>query len=66
MAATINDRAAVRPTNWAGRIGSALLDRILGPISELIRWGEPWDLEMDDPLLDRDHAARATSLDLWS
>ena len=29
-----------------------MIDRLLQPFTEMVRWGEPWDVEDDDPLLD--------------
>lgn len=29
-----------------------MLLRLMQPFSDLVRWGEPWDVEDDDPLLD--------------
>ena len=29
-----------------------MLMRLMQPFSDLVRWGEPWDVEDDDPLLD--------------
>ena len=29
-----------------------MLMRLMQPISDLVRWGEPWDVEDDDPLLE--------------
>ena len=28
------------------------LTRLLQPFTEMVRWGEPYDVEDDDPLLD--------------
>ena len=41
---------------------SALLG-LLAAMGSLVRWGEPWDIEHDDPLLDRDGVEGA---DLWA
>jgi hypothetical protein len=30
----------------------SLITRLVQPFSELVRWGEPWDVEDDDPLCD--------------
>ena len=30
----------------------SMLDRLMQPFSDLVRWGEPWDVEDDDALLD--------------
>jgi hypothetical protein len=30
----------------------SVLTRLLEPFTDLVRWGEPHDLEDDDPLLD--------------
>lgn len=33
-------------------IGSRTLSRLAGPFTDLVRWGEPWDVEDEpDPLL---------------
>jgi len=29
-----------------------VLTRLVQPFAELVRWGEPWDVEDDDPLLE--------------
>ena len=29
-----------------------MLTRLVEPFTELVRWGEPWDVEDDDPLFD--------------
>jgi len=31
----------------------SLLLGLFSSIASVIRWGEPWDIENDDPLLDR-------------
>lgn len=37
--------------------------RIAAAFAELVRWGEPWDVEDDDdPLLDRPGGVEAASL----
>ena len=28
--------------------------RLMQPFSDLVRWGEPWDIEDDDPLFEDD------------
>jgi hypothetical protein len=30
----------------------SMLRRLVKPFTELVRWGEPWDVEDDDVLLD--------------
>ena len=30
----------------------SMLTRLVKPFTELVRWGEPWDVEDDDLLLD--------------
>ena len=30
--------------------------RLVQPFSDLVRWGEPWDVEDDDPLLECDES----------
>ena len=40
-----------------------MLTRLVGPLTELIRWGEPWDVEDDDPLLD--HGSRCDDSFSW-
>jgi hypothetical protein len=39
----------------------AALLRLVRPFSDLVRWGEPWDVEDDDPLLDSDDAVSSWS-----
>lgn len=39
----------------------SMLLRLIQPFSDLVRWGEPWDVEDDDPLLEIDDA-----LSVWS
>jgi hypothetical protein len=29
-----------------------MLIRLIEPFADLVRWGEPWDVEDDDPLCD--------------
>jgi hypothetical protein len=44
---------------------SSPLLRVAGAFADLVRWGEPWDVEDDDdPLLDR--PAMADSGSLWA
>jgi hypothetical protein len=33
-----------------------MLTRLMQPFSDLVRWGEPWDVEDDDPLLDAEES----------
>jgi hypothetical protein len=33
-----------------------MLLRLMQPFSDLVRWGEPWDVEDDDPLLECDES----------
>ena len=41
---------------------SAILG-VLGSLTSVIRWGEPWDIELDDdPLLER---GAADDLSIW-
>jgi hypothetical protein len=42
-----------------------MLNRLVQPFSELVRWGEPWDIEDDDPLLDAP-CRSDESFNLWS
>jgi hypothetical protein len=30
----------------------SVIQRLVQPFSDLVRWGEPWDVEADDPLDD--------------
>ena len=30
----------------------SVINRLLEPFADLVRWGEPYDVEDDDPLLD--------------
>lgn len=41
-----------------------MLTRIVGPLSDLIRWGEPWDVEDDDPLCE--HSRSDEPFNLWA
>ena len=43
----------------------SVLTRLVQPFSELVRWGEPWDVEDDDPLLDSPSRSDE-SFNLWS
>jgi hypothetical protein len=43
----------------------SVLIRLVRPFSDLVRWGEPWDIEDDDPLLDGT-PGRDDSFNLWS
>ena len=42
-----------------------MLNRLVQPFSDLVRWGEPWDVEDDDPLLDPTSTRSDESFDLW-
>ena len=33
-----------------------MINRLIQPFSDLVRWGEPWDVEDDDPLFENDDA----------
>ena len=44
----------------------SLLTRLLEPFTDLVRWGEPWDVEDDDPLLDSPQVAFEESAGLWA
>ena len=33
-----------------------MLLRLIQPFSDLVRWGEPWDVEDDDPLFEGDES----------
>jgi hypothetical protein len=43
----------------------SVLTRLVRPFSELIRWGEPWDVEDDDPLYESGGARSDESFNLW-
>ena len=43
-----------------------LLTRLLEPFTDLVRWGEPWDVEDDDPLFEPSAGADETSFSLWT
>lgn len=43
----------------------SVLNRLVQPFSELVRWGEPWDVEDDDPLLDAGPSRSDESFNLW-
>jgi hypothetical protein len=42
-----------------------MLTRLIEPFTELVRWGEPWDLEEEDPLLESSGQSDE-SFSLWS
>lgn len=42
-----------------------MLTRLVQPFSDLVRWGEPWDVEDDDPLLDSGSSRSDESFNLW-
>jgi hypothetical protein len=44
----------------------ALLHRLVQPFSDLVRWGEPWDVEDDDPLFDSGPSRSDEAFNLWS
>ena len=50
----------------AGQLGMSLLGRLVRPIPDLIRWGEPWAFEDEDSVLDGGDATSATTFNLWS
>jgi hypothetical protein len=43
----------------------SMLTRLVQPFSDLVRWGEPWDVEDDDPLLDSTPTRGDDALNLW-
>ena len=44
----------------------SVLIRLVQPFTDLVRWGEPYDVEDDDPLLDPSPIAMDEGLSLWS
>ncbi len=43
----------------------SLLTRLVQPFSDLVRWGEPWDVEDDDPLLESRTSRSDDTFSLW-
>lgn len=41
-----------------------MLSRLVEPFADLVRWGEPWDLEDDEVLLDGSSDGEET-FNLW-
>jgi hypothetical protein len=44
----------------------SLLTRLVQPFSDLVRWGEPWDVEDDDPLSESGASRSDDTFNLWS
>ena len=44
----------------------SLLTRLVEPFTDLVKWGEPWDVEDDDPLLDAPCSAYEEPASLWA
>ena len=44
----------------------SLLNRLVQPFEDLVRWGEPWDVEDDDPLLDASPSNGSDRVTLWA
>lgn len=46
--------------------GVSVFERLLRPLTDFIRWAEPWDFEEEDPLLD-DYRSAVTDrpVGLW-
>ena len=44
----------------------SLLTRLVEPFADLVRWGEPWDVEDDDPLLDAPAGVFEEPANLWA
>jgi len=44
----------------------SLLTRLVEPFTDLVKWGEPWDVEDDDPLLDAPAAVFEEPASLWA
>ena len=44
----------------------SMINRLLQPFSDLVRWGEPWDVEDDDPLLDPSPAFGDEPVSVWA
>ena len=44
----------------------SLLTRLVEPFTDLVKWGEPWDVEDDDPLLDAPAGAFEEPASIWA
>ena len=44
----------------------SVLNRLVQPFTDLVRWGEPWDVEDDDPLLETATSRGDDALNAWS
>jgi hypothetical protein len=44
----------------------SLLTRFVQPFSDLVRWGEPWDVEDDDPLYDSGPSRSDDTFTAWT
>lgn len=44
----------------------SVFNRLVQPFTDLVRWGEPWDVEDDDPLLDSTPNRGDDAVSAWS
>lgn len=44
----------------------SMLSRLLQPFSDLVRWGEPWDVEDDDAVADWSPTLGDDALSAWA
>ena len=44
----------------------SLLTRLVEPFTDLVKWGEPWDVEDDDPLYEGSAAVYDEPANIWA
>ena len=44
----------------------SILTRLVEPFTDLVKWGEPWDVEDDDPLLEAPSSIFEEPAGLWA
>lgn len=44
----------------------SLWTRLVEPFTDLVKWGEPWDVEDDDPLVDAPSSVFEEAAGLWA
>lgn len=44
----------------------SLLTRLVEPFTDLVKWGEPWDVEDDDPLYEGPAASFEEPSSIWA
>lgn len=43
-----------------------MINRLIQPFADLVRWGEPYDLEDEDPLFDGGPCRSDDAINLWA